>query len=106
MKIQFNTDNRITGDETLAAEAESIVASRLNRFANRLSRVEIHLADENGPRGGSNDISCTIEARPEGGKPVMVKGSAGQADAAIRDASDKMQALLETHFGKLRKAQR
>lgn len=102
MLIQFNTDNRITGDEDLAAQAEEIVTSRLNRFASRLSRVEIHLADVNGPRGGSDDIVCTLEARPEGGNPVTVKGNAGQTDAAVRDASDKMQALLETHFGKLR----
>lgn len=102
MLIQFNTDNRITGDESLATQAEEIVKSRLDRFSSRLSRVEIHLADVNGPRGGSDDIVCTLEARPEGGKPVTVKGNAGQVDSAVRDASDKMQALLETHFGKLK----
>ncbi|GGB57597.1 HPF/RaiA family ribosome-associated protein [Blastomonas aquatica] len=102
MLIQFNTDNRITGDEAMAAEAEEIVKSRLDRFSSRLSRVEIHLADINGPRGGSDDIVCTLEARPEGGKPLTVKGNAGQSDSAIRDAADKMQAMLETHFGKLR----
>jgi hypothetical protein len=102
MHIQFNTDNRITGDEALTAQAEQIVESRLNRFSSRLSRVEVHLADVNGPKGGSDDIVCTLEARPEGGKPVTVKGNAGQVESAIRDASDKMQALLDTHFGKLR----
>ena len=40
MHIQFNTDNRITGDEALAAQAEQIVESRLNRFSSRLSRVD------------------------------------------------------------------
>ncbi|WP_026091254.1 HPF/RaiA family ribosome-associated protein [Blastomonas sp. AAP53] len=102
MLVQFNTDNRITGDEALAAQAEEIVTSRLNRFSSRLTRVEIHVADVNGPRGGSDDIVCTLEARPEGGKPVTVKGNGGQVDAALRDAADKMQALLDTHFGKLR----
>lgn len=102
MLIQFNTDNRITGDEALASEAEDIIKSRLNRFSSRLTRVEVHLADVNGPRGGSDDIACTLEARPEGGKPLTVKGNGGQTDAAVRDAADKMQALLETHFGKLR----
>ncbi len=102
MLIQFNTDNRITGDEALAAQAEDIIASRLNRFSSKLSRVEVHLADVNGPKGGSDDIVCTIEARPEGGNPVTVKGNAGQVETALRDAADKMQALLDTHFGKLR----
>ncbi len=102
MLIQFNTDNRITGDESLAAQAEDIIASRLSRFSARLSRVEVHLADVNGPKGGNDDIVCTIEARPEGGKPVTVKGNSGQVDSALRDAADKMQALLDTHFGKLR----
>lgn len=101
MLIQFNTDNRITGDEALAAQAQEIVTSRLDRFSSRLSRIEIHLSDANGPRSGSNDIVCTLEARPEGGNPVTVKASAHQTDAALRDAADKMQALLATHFGKL-----
>lgn len=102
MLIQFNTDNRITGDEDMAAQAETVVSSRLKRFESRLSRVEIHLADVNGPRGGGDDIVCTLEARPEGGKPVTVKANAGDTAAAVRDAADKMQALLETHFGKLK----
>lgn len=102
MLVQFNTDNRITGDDALAAQAEDIVTSRLSRFSNRLTRVEVHLADVNGPRGGSDDIACTLEARPEGGKPVTVKSSAGQVDAALREAADKMQALLDSHFGKQR----
>lgn len=102
MLIQFNTDNRISGDEALATQAEDIITSRLGRFSSRLSRVEVHLTDVNGPRGGGDDIVCTLEARPEGGKPVTVKGSGSQTDSALRDASDKMQALLETHFGKLK----
>ncbi len=102
MLIQFNTDNRITGDEALAAQAEDIITSRLGRFSSKLSRVEVHVSDVNGPRGGSDDIECTIEARPEGGKPVTVKGNGGQVDGALRDATDKMQTMLDSHFGKLR----
>lgn len=102
MHIQFNTGNRITGDQSLAAQAEEIITARLDRFSSRLTRIEVHLADVNGPKGGSDDIVCTLEARPEGGKPLTVKGNAGQVETAVRDASDKMQALLDTHFGKLR----
>jgi hypothetical protein len=70
MDLQFNTDNQIAGDAAMEARAQEIVDGALSRFASRLTRVELHLADENSPaKGGSADIRCTLEARPEGLRP-------------------------------------
>ncbi len=50
MKIQFNTDNHIPGREALAHQAEATVKSALGRLAEHITRVEVHLSDENGDK--------------------------------------------------------
>lgn len=100
MDFQFNTDSSVMGTENVAERIEEQVRSRLSRFEDRLTRLEVHVTDVNAGRGGGNDQHCTIEARVRGGKPVTVTGSSGDVDAAARDASSKMASLLNTQFGK------
>lgn len=102
MDIQFNTDNQIEGDATMAARAREIVEGALSRFASRLTRVEVHLADENSTtKGGSTDIRCAVEARPQGLRPLTVTHHDADPDAAMRGAAKKLVRALETEFGKL-----
>jgi hypothetical protein len=83
------------------ARAE-IVDGALSRFAARLTRVELHLADENSPaKGGSADIRCTLEARPEGLRPLAVTHHDADPDAAMRGAAKKLARALDSEFGKL-----
>ena len=72
MQFQLNTDANIQGDERLAEVAEATVTSALGHLTGRLSRIEVHLVDVNGAKGGADDIRCTIEARPEGMQPQTV----------------------------------
>jgi hypothetical protein len=101
MQFQLNTDANIQGDDRLAEVAETVVTSALGHLADRLSRIEVHLADVNGAKGGADDIHCTVEARPEGMKPQTVTHSDANVEAALRGASKKIRALLESEFGKL-----
>jgi hypothetical protein len=100
MEIQFNSDNTISGTENVAERIEAQLRERLGRFEDRLTRLEVHIGDTNGPKGGGEDIRCTIEARPRGGAPVSTSAQAGEVDAAARQASAKMVTLLERQFGK------
>ena len=102
MIFQFNSDNQISGHEELAASVEEQVNDRLGRFSPRLTRVEVHVGDENGPRSGGNDIRCSIEARPENARPVAVVGNGPTVEAATRNALGKMVSLLDSNFGKQR----
>jgi len=68
MQIQINTDHNIHGDERVAEVCEQIVRDALAPIAKRLTRVEVHLKDTRGPKGGE-DIRATVEARPEGLRP-------------------------------------
>lgn len=102
MDIQFNTDNQIDGDAAMEARAREIVEGALSRFAARLTRVELHLADENSAsKGGSTDIRCALEARPEGLRPLTVTHNDADPDAAMRGAARKLVRALETEFGRL-----
>jgi hypothetical protein len=101
MQFQLNTDANIQGDDRLAEVAETLVTSALGHLTNRLSRIEVHLADVNGAKGGADDIRCTVEARPEGMQPQTVTHNDANVDAALRGAAKKIRALLDSEFGKL-----
>ena len=101
MQVQVNTDHNIQGDERLAEVAESIVADGLGGLAGRLTRVEVHLRDENAGKGGGDDIRCALEARPEGLRPFGVSHSGEDVEAALRGAVRKLKTRLEHEFGKL-----
>jgi len=72
MQIQVNTDNHIEGREALAAEVEATVAKALSHFSAHVTRVEVHLSDENGAKHGQHDKRCMMEARVEGRRPTAV----------------------------------
>jgi len=101
MQFQLNTDANIKGDDRLAEVAENTVVAALGHLKDRLSRIEVHLADVNAAKGGDDDIRCTIEARPEGMQPQAVTHVDANVEAALRGASRKIRNLLDSEFGKL-----
>ncbi len=101
MQFQLNTDANIQGNDRLADVAETVVTSALGHLTDRLSRIEVHLADANGDKGGADDIRCTVEARPEGMQPQTVTHNDANVEAALRGAARKIRALLDSEFGKL-----
>lgn len=100
MKIQVNTDRNVEGGEALTEMVEAEVNSALANFADRLTRVEVHLGDEDGAKKGVNDKRCTMEARPANMKPVAVTAHDDTLEQACREAARKMASLLESTFGK------
>lgn len=101
MKIQINTDNQITGREALSEKAEAIITSTLGRFVKQVTRVEVHLSDENGKKTGGRDKRCMMEARLEGLQPIAVTDDSDSLDGAITGAADKLKSSLERTIGRL-----
>lgn len=64
MLFQFNTDNNTQATSDLASRVEDTVRQRLDRIADQLTRVEVHVGDP-GNSKGSGDKRCSIEIRPE-----------------------------------------
>jgi len=102
MIIQLNTDNHIDGHAELSQTVTTQLEQSLARFADRITRVEVHFHDENGDRGGPADKTCVLEARLSGEDPVAVRHSAAAIPAALHGARDKMVHLLTKHYGKKR----
>ncbi len=102
MHIQLNTDHNIQGSEALAAQVEAVVAGALGRFVEQVTRVEVHLSDENGGKGGADDKRCLMEARLEGRKPTVVTHHAATVDVAMVGAADKLARVIESTLGRLR----
>lgn len=100
MQFQFNSDSSVMGTENVAERIEAAVRHKLARFEERLTRLEVHVSDENGAKGGGDDKACMIEARPRGGRPIGVTEHAAKVDDAARKAASTMAQRLERHFGK------
>lgn len=103
MQIQVNTDSNIDGHEALATQVSSVVESALKRFSDHITRVEVHLSDENSDKkGGNHDMRCAMEARLEGRQPIAVSDQAETLDQAVDGAADKLTRLIESTLGRLR----
>ena len=102
MKIHINTDRNIEGHEGLATQVSGVVDSALSRFRDRITRVEVHLSDENSDKkGGTRDMRCMMEARLEGCRPIAVSHQAATLDLAVDEAAGKLTRLIESTVGKL-----
>ena len=107
MQIQINTDRHIEGHEALAAKVSGVVESALSRISDSITRVEVHLSDENSAKkGGNDDIRCVMEARLEGRQPSAVTHQAATVDQAVDGAAEKLTRMIESTLGQLRDQKR
>lgn len=102
MQIQVNSDNHIQGNERLNEWIRSTVESALERFEEDLTRIEVHLRDENGAKPGPHDKRCQLEARPKGHQPISVNHTATSLEQAVEGAATKLNNALDHLYGKLR----
>jgi ribosome-associated translation inhibitor RaiA len=102
MQIQINTDHNIEGYEALAARVSSVVESALSLVSDHITRVEVHLSDENSAKGGQHDKRCLMEARLEGRQPIAVTHQAATLDEAVDGAADKLARLIDSDLGRMR----
>lgn len=102
MQIQVNSDNHIQSSKRLEEWVRTTIESTLDRYEENLTRVEVHLSDENGDKPGPHDLRCQLEARPKGHQPISVTHKADSLEQAIDGAAEKLEHALEHLFGKLR----
>ncbi|MBC3363228.1 HPF/RaiA family ribosome-associated protein [Pseudomonas sp. SWRI92] len=102
MQIQVNSDNHIQSSIRLEEWVRTTIESTLERYEEDLTRIEVHLGDENGDKPGPHDLRCQLEARPKGHQPISVTHKAESLELAIEGAATKLEHALEHLFGKLR----
>ncbi|MHA6492132.1 HPF/RaiA family ribosome-associated protein [Pseudomonas borbori] len=100
MQVQVNS-NHIEGSARLQEWVSAEVTERLDRFEDYLTRVEVHLSDENGDKSGADDKRCQIEAKPKGHQSLSVTHKASSLDLAVEGATEKMRHALDHLIGKL-----
>lgn len=101
MQVQLTCDNHFTASEELTRQVEATVETALERFVDQLTRVEVHITDENSHKGGSNDKRCVVEARPRGHQPIAATHHAGTIDDALDGALERLEHALDHTFGRL-----
>lgn len=101
MQIQINTDRNIEHTERLTQRVEAALTDVTKRFADQVTRLEVHLSDVNSDKGGENDKRCLIEARLAGLQPTAVSHQAPSLDLAVDGASEKLKTALERTRGRL-----
>ncbi|MCQ4286550.1 HPF/RaiA family ribosome-associated protein [Pseudomonas stutzeri] len=100
MHVQVNSQH-VPSSVELHEWVGSTVEERLERFDDFLTRVEVHISDENAQKAGADDKRCQIEARPKGHQAVSVTHKAESLQLAVDGAAEKMRHALEHLVGKL-----
>ena len=83
MQVQVHADSSVKSNAILAQAVEETVGNAVRRWTPRITRVEVHLSDINGQKGGADDKRCLLEARIAGLQPIAVTHQAGTLHDAI-----------------------
>lgn len=101
MKVLVNTDDHTPGSQELTHQVEAVVEGALGRFGNRITRVEVHLADDNSrEKFGGKDKRCVMEARLAGIPPIAVSHLGSSLEQALDGAADTLQKSLKRTLGR------
>ena len=102
MQVQVNTDDHIHGGESLAQWVNDEALSRLSRFRDHITRLEVFLTDLDGSKSGVKDKRCRLEARVASRQPVSVTADGDKMATAFMDAVDKLIRALDTDLGRVK----
>ena len=103
MTIKINTDKTLSTDKRSTDFFIALINETLQRFESQITRVEVHLKDENGNKEGFNTVSCLLEARLEGRQPIAITNQANTIDLALNGAIIKIKNALKKILGKIQK---
>jgi len=99
MLIETRTDSPFEGGEKLTDRLKGVVQSALERFGDRIRRVDVHLSDAISNKRGHGDKCCMMEARLDGREPITVTQHATTVEQAIQDAVHTLKRSIESALG-------
>jgi ribosome-associated translation inhibitor RaiA len=100
MQVQINTDHSVKVHDSESAQLLRIVEGAVSRFEKDITRVEMHLSDENAAGGSPDDKRCLLEARIKGRKPLAVSHLADSVILAVEGAAEKLARSIESDVGR------
>ncbi|MCU4493486.1 HPF/RaiA family ribosome-associated protein [Acinetobacter guillouiae] len=95
MNIEIRTDKNIRNSDRLITYVRDELNQEFQRHSERITQFSVHISDENGDKGGADDIQCMIEVKAAGLKPVVVKHRAKNIDLSLHGAIDRVKRSLE-----------
>jgi ribosome-associated translation inhibitor RaiA len=101
MQININTDKTIERNRGLAEHVETVVQAAVARFGEHITRVEVHLSDDNSQKSADGGNRCLLEARVTGYQPIAVSEHAATLHQAISGAADKLKRAVDSALGRL-----
>lgn len=101
MQINVNTDNTIDKHQGLDEHVESVVRSSIGRFGEQVTRVDVHLSNENKEKKADGGNYCMMEARVAGYQPVVVHNHGVDLHQSIQQAGNKLARALDSALGRL-----
>lgn len=102
MIVQINTDKNIEGYSRMNEFYAGEITRELARFDEKVTRIEVHLSDENSDKFGKDDKRCLIEARVEKQSPIAVTSHGDTIEKAFTESIGKIKRLLDANFEKMR----
>ncbi len=106
MQININTDSTIERSQGLTDHVNEVVGSSVHRFAEHISRIDVHLSDNKSEKSVDGDNRCMIEARIAGYNTIAVSDHSATLHQAISGASDKLKRAIDSALGKLHDSKR
>ena len=101
MQVLVNSNRSISVTKELEERIKAAVEAELERFDDHLTRIEVHLNDENSNKSGPHDKRCQMEARAKGRDPVSATHKAETLELAINGAAQKLSHALDHALNKL-----
>ena len=101
MIILINTDKNHRENEAERANLKLLIRQEMKPFIAHISRIDVHLSDENGAKSGFDDKRCTMEVRIEGRLPMAVAAHAETEDLAVAAALENLKELFVDSMRKL-----
>lgn len=96
MLLQINFGD-VQHSSALESWAEERVHKQLGYLTEKLTRVEVHLRDDNSAAKSSNDDKrCVMEARIAGRRPLAVDHSGGDMYKVIDETAAKLSRAVKT----------
>lgn len=100
MQVLVNSGKHVASSMALKDDIRRRMQAKLQRYDDHLTRIELHLSDENALKNGPQDKRCKMEARMKGRDPLTVSHDAPELHQAIDGAMHKLINALERSLGK------
>ena len=101
MQINVNTDRTIEKHQGLDEHVETVVQGSIGRFAEQVTRVDVHLSNENKEKHADGGNYCMMEARVSGYQPIVVHEHSVDLHQSIKNAGGKLARALDSALGRL-----